>query len=100
MVGGIDLLAEAANALVYVMFLVVNAVVIILRIRKPHIARPFKVAGCIGSVPVIPVLGIASIVVMSFQLERTPVLIALGLLAVGVLLHLTGQQFSNQTAPQ
>lgn len=100
MVGGLAVLAEAANALVYVMFFVVNTVVIILRLRQPLAERPFKVAGTIGRVPVVPVLGIASTVLMSFRLERTPLLLALALLAVGVLLHVAGQRFSNRALPQ
>ena len=100
LVGGLALLAEAANALVYVMFFVVNTVVIILRFRQPLVARPFKVAGSLGRVPVVPVLGIASTLLMSLQLERTPVLLALVLLVTGVVLHLTGQRVSSGSEPQ
>lgn len=100
MVGGLSLLAEAANALVYVMFLVVNTVVILLRIRRPGAERPFRVAGSVGGVPVVPVLGIVATLAMSFQLEPAPVAIALGLLAFGVLLHTVGQRFSPAGAPQ
>jgi basic amino acid/polyamine antiporter, APA family len=99
-VGGLSVLAEAANALVYVMFIVVNAVVIILRLRQPDAPRPFKVAGSVGNIPVVPVLGLVSTLAMSLQLERTPVLIATVLLLAGVVLHLTGQRISRRTAPQ
>lgn len=98
--GGLSVLAEAANALVYVMFLVVNTVVIVLRVRRPDTDRPFRVAGAIGPVPVVPVLGIASTLLMSFQLERTPLMIAVGLLVAGVLLHVAGQRFSRRPATQ
>ncbi len=98
--GGLSVLAEAANALVYVMFLVVNTVVIILRVRRPDASRPFRVAGAVGPVPVVPVLGIASTLLMSFQLERTPLMIAVGLLVAGVLLHVAGQRFSRRPATQ
>jgi len=100
LVGGLSLLAEAANALVYVMFLVVNVVVILLRLQRPNAPRPFKIAGSIQSVPVLPVLGIISTVAMSFQLQLQPLLIACALLAVGVILHSVGQHFSETTAPQ
>lgn len=94
LVGGLSLLAEAANALVYVMFLVVNVVVILLRRRDPDAIRPFKIAGTIKDVPVLPVLGIASTLTMSYQLDLQPLLVACGLLAMGVILHMVGQQFS------
>ncbi len=100
MVGGLAVLAEAANALVYVMFFVVNTVVIILRVRQPRAARPFRVAGAVKGVPVVPVLGIVSTLLMSFQLERTSVVLALALLVLGVLLHVAGQRFSEESAPQ
>ena len=100
LVGGLSLLAEAANALVYVMFLVVNVVVILLRLQRPEAPRPFKIAGSIQSIPVIPVLGIASTLAMSFQLQLQPLLVAIGLLAIGVVLHIAGQHFSRSHTPQ
>ena len=93
-VGGLSLLAEAANALVYVMFLVVNVVVIVLRIQRPAASRPFKISGTIRNVPLLPILGIVSTLAMSAQLELQPVLVALALLASGTTLHLIGQRFS------
>lgn len=93
-IGGLPLLAEAAHALVYVMFLVMNVVVILLRRRELGAIRPFKIAGTIKDVPVLPVLGIASTLTMSYQLDLQPLLAACGLLAMGVILHVVGQQFS------
>lgn len=98
--GGLSLLAEAANALVYVMFLVVNVVVILLRFRQPDAARPFKIAGSIKNVPFLPILGIAATLTMSVQLELRPVLVALAFLTSGTVLHLIGQRFSPEVTPQ
>lgn len=100
LIGGLSLLAEAANALVYVMFLVVNVVVILLRLQRPDAPRPFKIAGNVKSVPVIPILGIISTLAMSFQLQLQPLLVAIGLLGLGVLLHILGQYFSRPHTPQ
>lgn len=100
LVGGLSLLAEAANALVYVMFLVVNIVVILLRIQRPDALRPFKIAGTVKQVPVLPVLGIASTLAMSIQLQLQPLLAALALLGIGVILHMAGQYFSEEHTPQ
>lgn len=98
--GGLSLLAEASNALVYLMFLVVNVVVVILRIKQPDAPRPFKIAGSIGLIPVLPILGFIATVAMAFQLDRAPLLAAGGLLAIGIALHLAGQRFSSTTPPQ
>ena len=98
-VGGLPLLAEAANALVYVMFLVVNVVVILLRLRQPTVARPFKIAGSIKNVPLLPIFGIVATLTMSVQLKLQPILVALALLTMGTVLHLIGRRFSAETTP-
>lgn len=100
LLGGLSLLAEAANALVYVMFLVVNIVVILLRLQRPNAERPFKIAGSIKQVPVLPVLGFVSTLAMSFQLQLQPLLMALALLVTGVIFHIAGQYFSRTHTPQ
>lgn len=87
LVGGIELLAEASNALVYVMFLVVNVVVIILRKRRPGETRPFRIPGAIGWFPVLPFVGIVTTLGMATRLAATPLLVALAMLVAGVLVH-------------
>lgn len=91
--GGIELLAEASNALIYVMFIVVNIVVIILRKSRPDAERPFKIAGDVGWFPLLPAVGIITTIGMSTQLEMKPLLVALSLLAVGVVVHFTSKRF-------
>jgi APA family basic amino acid/polyamine antiporter len=86
-IGGIELLAEATNALIYVMFLLVNVIVVLLRFRQPDTARPFRVKLAIRNIPVIPCLGIAATLAMSLQLELQPVLVAFALLGFGLLLY-------------
>lgn len=100
MLGGLQLLASATNALVYVMFLVVNVVVIILRKRRPEIPRPFRIAFSIGWLPVIPCLGIVATLTMSVQLEGKPVVVALALLAMGAVVYAIGQAVSARRATQ
>jgi APA family basic amino acid/polyamine antiporter len=87
-VGGIELLAEATNALVYLMFLMVNVVVIILRRKQPDTPRPFKVSFSVSWFPVVPLLGIVATAVLSFQLEMKPVLVAIALLFAGMPIYL------------
>lgn len=78
LLGDFTVIAAVTDFAVYVVFLAVNATVVILRRTRPDLARPFAVPGAIGTVPVIPVLGLASVVVMLTQLD--PVAIALGTL--------------------
>lgn len=98
LVGGLDLLAEASNALVYVMFLVVNLVVIVLRFRRPDAERPFMVSLHIGRFPVVPALGIAATLLMASRLARAPVLVAFVLLAIGVAVHFTQERLRGTRA--
>lgn len=90
--GGIETLAEASNALIYVMFIVVNVVLIILRRRRPYDSRPFRIKGDIGWFPVLPAVGIVATTAMATQLDLQPLLIAVALLASGVVLHYAGKK--------
>jgi APA family basic amino acid/polyamine antiporter len=92
LLGGIEMLAEASNALIYVMFIVVNIVVIILRRRRPHDHRPFRIKGDVGWFPVLPAVGIVATAAMATQLDLQPLLIAFGLLGTGVVIHYTGKK--------
>jgi APA family basic amino acid/polyamine antiporter len=85
--GDFAVIAAATDFAVYVVFLAVNTTVIILRRRRPDLPRPFMVTWDVGGVPVLPVLGVASVVVMMTQLD--PVAIGLGV-ALSVLGLATG----------
>ena len=98
LVGGLDLLAAASNALVYVMFLVVNLVVIVLRFRRPDAERPFVVSLSVGRFPIVPALGIVATLLMASRLELRPVVVAFVLLAIGVALHFTQERLRETRA--
>ena len=66
------ILGGASNALVYLMFLVVNVVLITLRYQQPLTLRPFRVWWSIGWVPVVPCLGIIATLALSRELEMQP----------------------------
>jgi basic amino acid/polyamine antiporter, APA family len=67
--GDFAVIAAVTDFAVYVVFLAVNATVIVLRRTRPEIPRPFAVPGTVGSVPVVPVLGLGSVALMMTQLE-------------------------------
>ncbi len=91
----LDLLAAATDALIYILFLVTNIVVVVLRKQRPDAERPFRVRGTIGWVPVSPILAMVVTVVLSFQLDGDAVLLSLGLLAAGfVARQLGGRWFT------
>ena len=74
--GDFAVIAAVTDFAVYVVFLAVNATVIVLRRTRPEIPRRFAVAGTVGGVPVVPVLGFGSVALMMTQLQ--PLAIALG----------------------
>src|SRR5262249_9947742 len=60
--GNFAIIAAVTDFAVYVVFLAVNGTVIILRRTRPDVPRPFAVRGAIAGIPIVPVLGLASVV--------------------------------------
>ncbi len=87
----LGLLAEATDGLVYAIFLVVNSVVIGLRLRRPDVARPFRVPGSIGRFPVVPVLAIVVTIAVGSQLRAEALGFAGALLGAAALAHGAGR---------
>jgi hypothetical protein len=53
----IETVAMIANVFIFITFFIVNLIVIVLRIRHPHVERPFKIPGTIKNIPIISLLG-------------------------------------------
>lgn len=81
----LKLVASVTDFAVYLVFLAVDAAVVILRFKAPEQKRSFTAPGRIGRVPVLPVLAFGTVVLMMTQLE--PLAVGLGclLLVVGLL---------------
>jgi len=60
----IDLVGKTSSLAVLMAFLLVNASLIALRVRKPDAARPFRVPLSIGRVPLLP--AIANVLIIAF----------------------------------
>jgi amino acid transporter len=68
-IGSVKILAEMSSFAALTAFLSVNVVLIVLRYRLPDHERPFRVPFAIGRLPVLPVVAIASIVVLLGHFE-------------------------------
>jgi basic amino acid/polyamine antiporter, APA family len=68
-IGSIKILAEMSSFAALVAFFTVNVVLIVLRYRMPAMKRPFRVPVAIGRLPILPVLAIASIVMLLVHFE-------------------------------
>ena len=64
LIGDLKTVALLGNLFIFVTFLLVNICVIVLRLRQPATPRPFRVAGSVRGVPVIPVVASALLVTL------------------------------------
>ncbi|MDD1668859.1 MAG: amino acid permease [Methanomicrobiales archaeon] len=80
--GDIGFVAELTNFTLFLTFSVINATVILLRVRFPGLRRPFAVPGSVRGIPILPVAGVVASVALLAQLDR----VVLGLGAVLVVL--------------
>lgn len=81
--GEIAYVANATNFALFLTFALINATVVILRLREPDIPRPFRVPLAVRGVPLVPLLGILFSVFLLLQIEAEIVILGLGILLVG-----------------
>jgi len=86
--GDIGFVAQVTNFAVFGQFLAVNAAVIALRRQQPGLDRPFRTHGRIGRVPLTPLLGIATTLLLAAFMERAAFVTGLVALAIGVAVSL------------
>jgi amino acid transporter len=68
-IGSVKLLAEMSSFAALVAFFAVNIVLIVLRYRLPNHKRPFRVPLSIGRMPILPIVAIASILLLLVHFE-------------------------------
>jgi APA family basic amino acid/polyamine antiporter len=84
--GDIAFVANVDNFTLFVTFFVINAALIVLRFKEPHVERPFMVPFTIGRFPVLALLGMLFSIFMLLQLEAKVILVGAGIVVVGGLL--------------
>jgi APA family basic amino acid/polyamine antiporter len=97
MLNDLGLIASITDAAVYFVFLAVNASVVVLRFRSPELGRPFRVPFSILRVPLTPVLGAASTLLMLTRLEPRSLAIGLAVVASGLVVHFAVQLVRRRT---
>lgn len=90
--GEISFVANVTNFTLFVTFVVINASVILLRYRAPDTVRPFRIPGAIGSLPIIPVLGVVSSLFLLAQLDALVLLVGGVLVVIGAGIALAGHR--------
>jgi len=85
LIGDISLVASVTDFSVYVIFVAVNACLIALRFSAGDASRTFVTPFAVRRMPLLPVFGIATVVLMIVNLEWHAWLVGLGAIAAGVL---------------
>lgn len=83
----IELVATVSNFVLFATFILVNAAVIALRFREPHVPRPFRIPGAVARVPLVPVVAIVGAVGLALQTSLVAAAVTVGLGAIGFGLH-------------
>lgn len=96
--GRIDFVASVTNFTLFTTFIIVNASVILLRYRAPDVARPFRIPGAVGTLPIIPVVGMIASLFLLAQLDSLVLLVGSILIAIGAVLALIGEWRPQETA--
>ena len=87
LLGHIEVVASVTDFAVYLVFLAVNAIVVILRWHRPDQVRPFRVPVAIGRTPVLPLAAVAVVAVLLPGIDPAAALLGTVLVLVGLLLH-------------
>ncbi len=93
----LKLVASTTDFAVYVVFLFVNASVILLRFTQPKHPRGFTIPGTVFGLLILPALAFVTVTVMISQLDVLAVALGAGLLALGIgVFLLFGRYFSSR----
>jgi APA family basic amino acid/polyamine antiporter len=80
----LSLLARVTDLSVYLVFIAVNLAVIVLRVRDPGAARPFRTPGSFRGIPILPILGIVSVVTIAGGLTLDALMAGAALAVIGL----------------
>jgi len=91
LLGDLKTIANLTNFTIFVVFIVVNAAVIYLRYKGPA-SHGFRVPFSIGTMPVLPLLGIITSVFMILNLNQTVLALGGGLIVIGLIVSVILEQ--------
>ncbi len=94
LLGEIKLVALIADVGSFMIFMVVNISLIVLRYKKPNLKRPFKVPLSIGRMPIIPLLGLVSCFLMILHFEFYIILSGILIVGTGFLVFYLKDKFT------
>jgi len=94
-IGDIAFIANVTNFTLFITFIVINAAVVALRYHAPHATRAFRIPGSVGRLPVIPVAGIFSCILLLAAQEWPVLVLGTALIGIGIALMLVAGYFTG-----
>jgi len=85
----IHIVASVANFTLFLTFIVINAAVIMLRVKEPNAPRPFRIPLSVGRIPLVPIGGVVVCLFFITQLEPITILIGLVLVIFAIAVEAT-----------
>ncbi len=92
LIGDLKSVANLTNFTVFAVFVMINASLIYFRRKKP-ISTGFRTPFAIGKLPVLPLLGIVTSILMISSLSRDILLIGIGLIVIGYVIYRVLKQY-------
>ncbi len=83
--GNLEFLASATNYALFLSFIFINASVIILRYTSPDFKRPFKIPINIKRLPLLPVFGLITCIILLFQLKFSAIALGIVITIIGLI---------------
>ena len=94
--GDLALIASMSSLASLAGFAAVNIALIVLRVRDPHLRRPFRVPLSVGRIPLLPVLGTVAIVGLLLQFDAVAYAVTGAVLIVGLGLRVARRFATNR----
>jgi len=89
--GDIRKVAEVSDVGMFLVFIAVNASLIVIRYKYPNLKRPFRVPFNIGWFPVLPAIGIAVILALMMYTDAFSAVVVTGILVLGTIFFILMQ---------
>ncbi|MGB9936143.1 MAG: APC family permease [Methanobacterium sp.] len=82
--GNLEFLASATNYALFLSFIFINGAVIVLRYKSPDLKRAFKIPLNIKRLPLLPIFGLITCIVLLFQLSFDAIALGIVITTIGL----------------
>ncbi|MDI6725004.1 MAG: APC family permease [Methanobacterium sp.] len=90
--GNLGFLASATNYTLFLSFIFINASVVILRYISPELNRPFRIPLNIKNLPLLPVFGLITCIILLLQLSFNAIGLGIAITVIGIILAFIWQK--------